>query len=51
MFFYGYQCYMKKHGITQDTLSFPLDDEDKVVGGSAQGDGDAARIDPSDGQA
>lgn len=51
MFFYGYRCCMKKHGITQDTLTFPLDDDDEVVGGSARGDGDAARTDPSDGQA
>lgn len=42
---------MKKHGITQDTLSFPLDDDDEVIGGSAQGNGDVARTDPFDGQA
>lgn len=42
---------MKKYGITQDTLSFPLDDDDEVVGSSARGNGDVARTDPSDGQA
>ena len=35
MFFYGYQCCMKKHDIAQDTPSFPSDDEDEVLGSSA----------------
>ena len=31
MFFYGYRCCMKKHGIAQDTLSFLSDDEDEFL--------------------
>ena len=39
MFFYGYQCCMKKHGIANDTPNFPSDDEDdEFLGGPAQGD-------------
>lgn len=34
IFFYDYRC-MKKHGIAQDTLNFPSDDEDKFLGGPA----------------
>ena len=30
MFFYNYHCYMKKHGITDDILSIPSDEEDEV---------------------
>ncbi|KAJ9678868.1 hypothetical protein PVL29_020918 [Vitis rotundifolia] len=50
MFFFGYRCCMKKHGITQDTPNYPSDDEDKAVSGPARGDGDAARASPFDGQ-
>lgn len=32
MFFYGYWCCMKKHGIAQDTPSFPSDDEETFLG-------------------
>lgn len=49
MFFYGYRCSMKKHGITQDTPRFPSNDEDETVGGPDRGGGDAARVGPSDG--
>lgn len=35
---------MKKHGITQDTLSFSSVDEDVVVDGSAQEDRDIAKV-------
>ena len=38
---------MKKHGITQDTPSFPSDDEDEVVGGPARSEGDAFGVGPS----
>lgn len=31
MFFFDYRCCMKKHGITQDTPSYPSDDEDTAV--------------------
>lgn len=37
MLFFGYQCYMKKHGITQDTPSYPSNDEDEALGGPAWG--------------
>ena len=37
MFFYGYQCCMKKHGITNDTPNFPSNDEnDEFLGGFTQ---------------
>ncbi|KAJ9684965.1 hypothetical protein PVL29_017119 [Vitis rotundifolia] len=35
MFFYGYQCCMKKNDITQDTPSFPSNDEDIAPIGSS----------------
>ena len=41
MFFYGYQCCMKKHGIAQDNPSFPSDDKDEFLGGPAYGGGHA----------
>ena len=31
MFFFGYQCCMKKHGITQDTPSYPSDDKEMKI--------------------
>ena len=38
-FFYGYRCYMKKHGIANDTLNFLSDDEnDESLSSPAQGD-------------
>lgn len=40
MFFFGYQCCMKKNDITQDTPSYPSDGEDAAVSGLAQGDKD-----------
>lgn len=51
MFFFGYHCYMKKHGITQDTPNYPSDNEGEATGGFAREDGDVARIDPLNGQA
>lgn len=44
MFFFGYRCYMKKHDITQDTPSYPSNDEDVEVDGSAQENGDIAKV-------
>lgn len=41
VFFYGDRCCMKKHGIAQDTPSFPLDDKDEVVSGPIRGGGNA----------
>ena len=37
IFFYGYRCRMKKHGITDDIPNIPLDDEDKVMLGDEVG--------------
>lgn len=42
---------MKKHGITQDTLSYPSDDEDAATGCPARADGNATKVGPSGGQA
>ena len=42
MFFFDYQCCIKKHGITQDTPNYHLNNKDGAVGSPAQGDGDAA---------
>ena len=33
MYFFGYRCCMKKHGIMHDTPSFPSDEEDSAPGG------------------
>ena len=38
---------MKKHGITQDTLSYPSDDEDEVAGNPTRGEGNASTANPS----
>ena len=35
MFFFGYQCCIKKNDITQDTPSYPSDDEDATLNSSA----------------
>lgn len=51
MFFYGYRCCIKKHGIAQDTPNFPSDDEDEAVGDPTRGEGYASRADFSNGHA
>ena len=33
MYFFGYRCCMKKHGIMHDTPSLPSDEEDSAPGG------------------
>lgn len=40
MFFYGYCCYMKKYGITDDIPNIPLDKEDEVELGVVVGQKD-----------
>lgn len=50
MFLFGYQCCMRKNGITQDILSYPSDEDDATVNGPAQEDKDSNAISPSDGQ-
>ena len=40
MFFYDYQCCIKKHVIANDTHNFPSnDEEDESLGDLTQGDG------------
>lgn len=50
MFFFGYQCCMRKNDITQDIPSYPSEEEDATVSGPAQEDKDPNAIGPSDGQ-
>lgn len=50
MFFFGYQCCMKKNDITQDTPSYPFDGEDAATSGPAQGDKDPDVVGPSNRQ-
>lgn len=48
MFFYSYQCCIKKHGIANDTPIFPSDDEeDEFLGGPTQGNRHTSRGGPS----
>lgn len=42
---------MKKHIITQDTPNYPSDDKNEAIGSLGQGDGYAAKVGPSGGQA
>nr|CAN77597.1 hypothetical protein VITISV_001303 [Vitis vinifera] len=50
MFFFGYQCYMRKNDITHDTPNYLYDEEDATVSGPAQGDKDSDAVGPFDGQ-
>ena len=51
MFFQGYQCCMRKNGITQYIPSYPSNEEkDATVSGPAQGNKDLDVVGPSDGQ-
>lgn len=51
MFFYDYQCCMRKNDITQDVSTYPSDDEENTtVNGPAQGDKDSDASSPSTGQ-
>ena len=46
MFFYGYQCCMKKHGIAKDTPNLSSNDEnDEFLGSFTQWDGPAQETD------
>lgn len=48
MFFYGYQCCMRKNRITQDILSYPSDKEkDATISGPAQKNKDPGVVNPS----
>ena len=50
MFFFGYRCCMKKHGITQDTPNYLLDDEDTTTGDPTRENGDIVAVGPFGGQ-
>lgn len=51
MFFYGYQCCMRKNGITQDIPTYLSDDEkNATVSSPAQGDKGSDAPGPSTGQ-
>lgn len=50
MFFFDYQCCMKKNGITQDIPNYPSDDEGATVNGPTQADKDPDAVGSSDGQ-
>ena len=43
MFFYGYQCCMKKHGITDEIPNIPLDEDDEIELDNGVGQGDGSR--------
>lgn len=50
MYFFGYQCCMKKNDITQDAPSYPFDGKDATTSGPAQGDKDPDVVGPSNRQ-
>lgn len=50
MFFFGYQCCIRKNDITQDIPNYPSNEDDATVSGLAQGDKDSDAIRPSDGR-
>lgn len=47
MFFFGYQCYMKKNNITQDIPSYSSDDKDPSAKGPTQGNRVPSTTNPS----
>lgn len=49
MFFFGYQCCMKKNNITQHIPNYPSNDKNKVVDTFTQGDEVSSIVDPSTG--
>ena len=50
MFFFGYQCCMRKNVITQDIPNYFSDKEDAIVSSPTQGDKDPNAVGLSDGQ-
>lgn len=50
MFFFGYQCCMRKNGITHVIPSYPFDEEDATVSGPAHEDKDSDVVGPFKGQ-
>ena len=50
MFFFSYQCCMRKNDITQYIPNYPSDKEGAAAGGPAQKDKDSDVVKPSDGQ-
>ena len=49
MFFFGYQCCMRKNGITHDIPSYPFDEKDVAISGPAHEDKDSMLLGPSKG--
>lgn len=49
MFFFSYQCCMRKNYITHDIPSYHSDEKDAIVSGPAQGDKDLDTVGPSNG--
>ena len=50
MFFFGYQCCIRKNDITHDIPSYPSNDEDVAINYPAQGDKDSDAVGPFDRQ-
>ena len=50
MFFFSYQCCMKKNDIAQDTPNYPSDDDDAITNDSTQEDKDPVPTNPFGGQ-
>ena len=49
MFFFSYQCCMRKNDITQYIPNYPSDEEDAAADGPTQKDKDSDVVKPSDG--
>lgn len=50
MFFFGYQCCMRKNGITHDIPSYSFDEKDVAVSGPAHEDKDSDAVGSFKGQ-
>ena len=50
MFFFGYQCCIRKSDITYDIPNYLYDEEDATVSGPDQEDKDSYAVGPFDGQ-
>lgn len=46
MFFFGYQCCMRKNRITHDISSYPFDEEDAAVNSPVHEDKDSDVVGP-----
>ena len=50
MFFFNYQCCMRKNDLTHDIPNYPSNEEDAIVSGPAQEDKDSDAVGPFDRQ-